>query len=81
MGIFSVTLDSRPRDYIRYAYTPEERRAAVQAAMKELRAKGAQFIIALTHQDLAKDEHLAEDFPEIDLVIGGHEPHQVFPDR
>ena len=73
VGIFSVTLDSRPRDYIRYAYAPEERRAAVQAAMKELRAEGAQFIIALTHQDLAKDEHLAEDFPEIDLVIGGHE--------
>ncbi|MEK6776360.1 MAG: 5'-nucleotidase C-terminal domain-containing protein [bacterium] len=73
VGIFSVTLDSRSRDYIRYTYAPEERRAAVQAALTQMRNEGAQFIIALTHQDLAEDEHMVENFPEIDLVIGGHE--------
>ncbi len=73
VGIFGLTVDARPQEYVEYAYTPEERRSAVRDALKELRKDGAQFIIALTHQDLAEDERLAADFPEIDLIIGGHE--------
>ena len=52
-----------------------------QALAKDLRAKGCQFIIALTHMRTPNDLRLAANAPEIDLVLGGHdhvyEKHEV----
>ncbi len=39
----------------------------------ELKAQGADFIVALTHLDYADDRRLARRCPGIDLILGGHE--------
>ena len=44
-----------------------------QALAKELRAKGCQFIIALTHMRTPNDMRLAANASEIDLILGGHD--------
>jgi 2',3'-cyclic-nucleotide 2'-phosphodiesterase (5'-nucleotidase family) len=46
---------------------------AAQAAVAELKAQGAELIIALTHMDMADDRELATAVPEIDLILGGHD--------
>jgi len=44
----------------------------------KLKAEGVEFFVALTHQGLDEDMKLAEDVPELDLVIGGHS-HSYVP--
>ena len=44
-----------------------------QALAKELRGKGCQVIIALTHMRTPNDIRLAENTTEIDLILGGHD--------
>lgn len=39
----------------------------------QLQAQGAQAIVAVTHLSFADDRRLVERFPQITLVIGGHE--------
>ena len=39
----------------------------------ELRADGAQVIIAITHCRTVVDEELADKVPGIDLILGGHD--------
>lgn len=39
---------------------------------QELRDRGNDIIIALTHLGLSKDKKLAKKVPEIDLIVGGH---------
>ncbi|MGE0703671.1 MAG: bifunctional UDP-sugar hydrolase/5'-nucleotidase [Vicinamibacterales bacterium] len=46
---------------------------AAQKYLPELQAKGADVIIALTHLAYRSDRELAERFPEIDVIVGGHE--------
>jgi 2',3'-cyclic-nucleotide 2'-phosphodiesterase (5'-nucleotidase family) len=46
--------------------------AAKDVAARARRAK-ADVVVALTHQDMADDKHLAAAVPEIDLILGGHE--------
>lgn len=73
IGIFGLTTDAQPRDYVAYDYEPAARNAAVTRALEKLRAAGATAFVALTHQDLDEDERLARDFPAVGLVVGGHE--------
>lgn len=40
---------------------------------KELKEKGCHCVIALTHMRTPNDTRLAEEVPEIDLVLGGHD--------
>jgi 5'-nucleotidase len=44
-----------------------------QQEVANLKAQGAQLIIALTHMDMAEDRALAEAVPDIDLILGGHD--------
>ena len=79
LGIFGLTTDAQPRDYVGYEYEPAARNAAIARALDRLRAAGATAVVALTHQDLEEDERLARDFPAVALVVGGHE--HFFLDR
>jgi len=38
-----------------------------------LKQQGANVILALTHQDFDQDEWLAREFPDVNLIVGGHE--------
>ncbi len=74
VGIFGLTLDVQKQPYVAYDYGPVElRRAAVKKAIARLKENGAKVIIALTHQDFEQDQILAQEFPEINLIVGGHE--------
>lgn len=44
----------------------------LQAALAEIKAAGIQHIILLSHLGLEQDKRLAERFPELSLIIGGH---------
>lgn len=70
IGIFGLTIDKKKQDYVIYDCDPK---AAVRTAIDSLKKEGVSMIIALTHQELAQDMRLASEFPEIDLIIGGHE--------
>jgi 5'-nucleotidase len=47
--------------------------AAAGQYLPALKRDGAAVIVAVTHMTFATDRALVEKFPEIDLVIGGHE--------
>jgi 5'-nucleotidase/UDP-sugar diphosphatase len=74
VGLFGVTLNSNPKDWVRYDANYTE---VAKRAVAALEADGAQLIVALSHLDLDDDEALAEDVPRIDLVLGGHEHENV----
>src|SRR3954468_14190016 len=42
-----------------------------------LKRAGAQVIVALTHLNFADDRRLAERFPQIDVIVGGHEHYPI----
>lgn len=44
-----------------------------QAEVKSLRDRGAQFVIALTHEDAADDCALSAQVSGIDFIVGGHD--------
>lgn len=47
--------------------------AAAARYVPLLKRRGAQVIVAMTHLAFADDRRLAQRFPQIDLIIGGHE--------
>jgi 5'-nucleotidase / UDP-sugar diphosphatase len=51
--------------------------AAAKSAIGDLRANGIDFVVALTHLDIADDLALVRAVPEIDLVLGGHDHDPV----
>ncbi|XP_017836103.1 protein 5NUC-like [Drosophila busckii] len=50
----------------------EEEIIAINAEAARLKAKGINIIIALGHSGYLKDQQIAKNCPEVDLVIGGH---------
>lgn len=42
-----------------------------------LRRQGVNVVVAITHLTFAEDRNLARRFPEIDLIIGGHEHYPL----
>jgi 5'-nucleotidase/UDP-sugar diphosphatase len=51
-------------------------RAAAQY-IPQLKTRGANVIVAITHLTFAEDRDLVARFPQIDLVIGGHEHYPI----
>jgi len=60
------TVDTEDLEYI--DFVTEGRRLA-----QELKAEGADYVIALTHMRWPNDIRLAENVEEIDLILGGHD--------
>jgi 5'-nucleotidase len=73
VGLFSLTLDDEPAPWLAYGFDLAARRATVAESIRRLKDKGATLILPLTHQSLDQDEWLAREFPEIPLILGGHE--------
>jgi 2',3'-cyclic-nucleotide 2'-phosphodiesterase (5'-nucleotidase family) len=67
IGIIGLTVKT-PDRYETY----EDYFTAAGNAINEIKGK-SDFIVALTHLDLDTDKVLARRFPEIKLIIGGHE--------
>ncbi|PSM47570.1 bifunctional metallophosphatase/5'-nucleotidase [Chroococcidiopsis sp. CCALA 051] len=72
VGLIGLTIDSNKQKYVSYA-------EPIQAARTQVAALKGQvdFIVALTHLNLAQDQKLAAEVPEIDLILGGHEHENI----
>lgn len=68
LGIVAATIDQVRRATLRY-------RPALEALREEIARirDSADVIVALTHLTLQTDATLAEELPELDLILGGHE--------
>lgn len=68
VGIFGLTLGSNPKGYVTYT-DPFAAAAEQVAALREQ----VDILIALTHLAVESDTQLAQQLPQIDLIVGGHE--------
>jgi len=71
-GLFGLTLVGEPRPWTTYSDL-DSRLAAARSAVAELRSRGAEAIVALTHQEIDDDLRLAAEVSGIDWIAGGHE--------
>ena len=76
IGLFGLTINSNKVPWVQYADPVQSARAAIGA----LKGK-CDVIVALTHLSLAGDQQLAENVPEIDLILGGHEHENYVLER
>lgn len=70
VGFFSITMGGL-RDEAKTYASIENYDTATQQALKFLTPR-ADVIVAITHLDVVDDQLLVEQFPDIDLVLGGH---------
>lgn len=75
IGLFGVTLGSNPKDYVTYT-DPFEAAGQQVAALKD----EVDILVGLTHISVEDDTRLAQRFPEIDLIMGGHEHENMAVD-
>lgn len=75
VGILGLTTPGSSSDWVEYAH--EERNRIVREALRRFEDQGVQVRIALTHQDMSEDEELARNFPDLDLIVGGHDHAHV----
>jgi 5'-nucleotidase len=68
IGLFGLTISSNPKDYVTYA-DPFKAAAEQVVALEDQ----VDILIALTHLAVENDTLLSEQFPQIDLIMGGHE--------
>jgi 2',3'-cyclic-nucleotide 2'-phosphodiesterase (5'-nucleotidase family) len=70
VGLFGLTIDPK-QDYIR----PLSARDTARAAIRDLRRRGADVVVAVTHLNAGDDVSLLEEFRRegLDLIIGGHD--------
>lgn len=73
VGLFGVTLPSNPQDFVYYADIYLE----ANSAYTRLQMQQADIIIGLTHLELEQDKELARRYPNISLIMGGHEHHNM----
>lgn len=76
VGIFSVTLDANKANYVKYA----DYLQASKDCIKLLKPK-VDVLIAMTHLTIEQDLTLAQQLPEIDLIMGGHEHENILVRR
>jgi len=69
------TVSSLDRDHLDYTDYAD----AASMLAEELKKKGCEYIIAVTHMRTDNDVRLAEKVPEVNLILGGHS--QVYEKR
>ena len=74
VGMFGLTIPSTVKPYVTY----KDVFKAAENQVKELRPQ-VDILIAMTHLAFTDDMKISEQFPQIDLIIGGHEHvHHAF---
>ncbi len=76
VGIFSVTLDSNPQDFVYYSDVQLEARTAVTS----LEMQQVDLIVGLTHVTIKQDVEMAKALPQISFIMGGHEHNHMLVD-
>ena len=72
VGFIGLTLDSNKAAYVAYTDPVETARAQIE----DLKDR-TDLLIGLTHLAIESDRQLAETFPELDLILGGHEHENI----
>lgn len=73
IGFFSVTLDSNPRDFVYYGDVMIE----AGSSYTRLKMEQVDLIMGLTHVKIDQDIEIAKAYPEIALIMGGHEHNSM----
>jgi 2',3'-cyclic-nucleotide 2'-phosphodiesterase (5'-nucleotidase family) len=68
MGIIGLTITSNKKEYVHY----KDLKKSTQEVCDVLKDK-CDFIVAITHLVINDDINIAGDFPQISLLMGGHE--------
>ena len=68
IGFFSATLNSNPKEYVEYGDFYE----SAKYAYNSLKTKN-DIIFGLTHVSIEQDKLLSKMFPDVPLIMGGHE--------
>src|SRR5262245_14947109 len=76
VGLIGLTIDTNKQPWVRYAPPID----AAESAIAEIKGK-YDVLVALTHLSLAGDQQLAEQVPDIDLILGGHEHENWIVER
>jgi 5'-nucleotidase len=76
VGLIGLTIDTNKQPWVRYAPPID----AAESAIAEIKGK-YDVLVALTHLSLAEDQQLAEQVPDIDLILGGHEHENWIVER
>ncbi len=71
VGILSVCIPANKQDYVHY----EEYFKSIDKSLGKL--KDADVIIGLTHVNIEDDLKIAERYPQISLIMGGHEHNNM----
>jgi 2',3'-cyclic-nucleotide 2'-phosphodiesterase (5'-nucleotidase family) len=78
LGLVGLT-QCFPEDFRRCGYGAVDLRAALRREIEGLQAQGARTIVLLSHlglngssPDVLHDEAVAQSFPEISVIVGGH---------
>lgn len=72
LGFVSATLDSNPQDFVNYG----EIIPSLEKALIVLKPK-SDLQLGLTHLTLEQDKRVAARFPELKLIMGGHEHNNM----
>jgi 5'-nucleotidase / UDP-sugar diphosphatase len=72
IGLVGVTIPSNPVDYVTYL----DPLLTAKSQVEEIKDQ-TDIIIALTHLALRDDQYIAENIPEVDLILGGHEHENI----
>lgn len=75
IGIFGVT--SPYKTYCLNNYKIIDSIEAVEATLEQLKAESVDLIILLSHLGLPSDREIADKFPDIQLIVGGHTHHHL----
>ena len=73
IGFFGAIINSNPVDFVKYNDWTESTIHEIQL----LKEKQVDYIIGLTHLDETQDFALANKVSEIDLILGGHDHHNM----
>ena len=73
VGLFGLAYDFTPILADKTAVKFQDAVQTAQAEVKTLRAQGAQYVIAITHEDASDDCILSKSVSGLDFIVGGHD--------
>ncbi len=76
VGFIGICLNSNKPEFVHYDYPADNKFMKFKETYEKIKNK-VDIVIGLTHQAIADDKLLAAEFPNIPLIIGGHEHHNM----
>lgn len=74
IGLFGLTIDDNEAEYVTYMSPIDAAKQQIDLFLQD----EVDIIVAITHLSIGQDVQLAQTYPEIDLIIGGHEHENMF---